>query len=113
MKNTLGIQFPLIDVEKGIQFYEAVFGWKFDQKKYPGLAAYQLNDYTQVHIFKSDKTRPKGLNVMFGVQDLDFALQQVTANEGSIIKPKTEMDKTHFYAIIQDCFGNEITIYSE
>ncbi|MHA2297815.1 MAG: VOC family protein [Candidatus Hodarchaeales archaeon] len=110
MKNRMGVEIPVTDLEKGINFYENVFGWKFDREMIPNQGFYQFNEFTMIGIFKTAKIRPKGLNVGFEVENIDETLEKIKKAEGKVIKDKYEYAPGEVVAVFQDNFGNELSI---
>ena len=64
----VGIEIPVLDLEKGIEFYETVFGWSFDRERMPNQGWATINGSIGVSIFQTEKLRPKGLNIGFKVK---------------------------------------------
>ncbi|MFX0118632.1 MAG: VOC family protein [Candidatus Hodarchaeota archaeon] len=111
MKNRIGLEIPVPDLEKGINFYETVFGWKFNRNKYSSVSVYELNGCVQVGIFQSDKVRPKGLNIGIEVESIDATTEKVLLKGGKIVKEKYPYGNEEFVAVFQDCFGNELSLW--
>ncbi|MFX0115124.1 MAG: VOC family protein [Candidatus Hodarchaeota archaeon] len=111
MRYNLGIEIPVPDFEKGVKFYEAVFGWKFDREKYPDVGVYDLNGCIQIGIFQSEKVRPKGLNVGLGVEDIEATLKKINLEGGKTVKDKFTYAPGESVAVFQDCFGNELSLW--
>lgn len=112
MKNRIGIQIPVDNLEKGINFYETVFDWTFDREKFPGEGVVQLNEYVDIGLFQTEKVRPKGLNVGIGVDNIDTTLKKVVQEGGKIVKEKFEFEYEGFVAVFQDYCGNELSLWS-
>ncbi len=109
----VGIEIPVLDLEKGLKFYEKVFDWEFDRKKIPGQGYVLLNDSIGISIFETKKIRPKGFNVGFSVEDLDATLSKIKQESGKIVKDKFNLEGLGSVAVFQDCFGNELSLMSE
>ena len=117
MKNTnnvslVGIEIPVLDLDKGIKFYETVFGWTFDRERMPKQGWANINGSIGISIFQTEKLRPKGLNIGFRVENIDETLKKVTSQEGKIIKAKFHYENYGSIAVIQDCFGTELSLTS-
>lgn len=117
MKNTndvslVGIEIPVLDLEKGIKFYETVFGWTFDRERMPNQGWANINGSIGISIFQTEKLRPKGLNIGFRVDNINETLKKVTSQEGKIIKEKFHYENYGSIAVIQDCFGTELSLTS-
>ncbi len=109
----VGIEIPVLDLEKGIKFYERVFDWEFDRKKIPGQGYVLLNDSVGISVFETKKIRPKGLNVGFSVEDLDATLSKIKKEGGKIVKEKFNFGDVGSVAVFRDCCGNELSLMSE
>jgi len=108
----VGIEIPVLDLEKGIEFYETVFGWTFDRERMPNQGYATINGSIGISIFQTDKIRPKGLNVGFRVANIDKTLKKVISKDGKIIKPKFHYENFGDVAVFQDCFGTELSLTS-
>ena len=109
----IGIEIPVLELDKGINFYEKVFEWKFDRETFPNQGYVKIDESIGVSIFQSTKMRPKGLNVGFNVLDLDKTIESIKREHGKIIKEKFKMGDFGHVAVFQDCFGNELSLFSE
>lgn len=83
------------DVAKAKQFYGSVFGWRFDDKKFPG---YTIID-TGPGIGGGLMTKPPGspaatLNTYFEVDDASETLRAVVEPGGTVIMP-TQLAVAH------------------
>ncbi|MHA2500339.1 MAG: VOC family protein [Candidatus Hodarchaeales archaeon] len=112
MKNLIGIEIPVDNLEKGIKFYETVFDWTFDREKFPGHGVVQLNGCVEIGIFQAEKVRPKGLNVGIGVEDIDGTLKKVVQEGGKIVKDKFKFEYEGHVAVFQDYCGSEFSLWS-
>ncbi|MHA2364633.1 MAG: VOC family protein [Candidatus Hodarchaeales archaeon] len=108
----VGIEIPVLNLDKGIKFYQNVFGWKIDRETFKGQGYVKLGESVGVNIFQSDKKRPKGLNVGFNVEDIDTSLKNVKQEDGKIVKDKFSYENLGYVAVFQDCFGNELSLFS-
>jgi len=109
----IGIEIPVLDLEKGIEFYETVFGWTFDRERMPNQGYATINSSIGVSIFQTEKIRPKGLNIGFRVDNIDETLKKVASKEGKIIREKFHYENFGDVAVIQDCFGTEFSLMSK
>ena len=71
------LEIPVLDLDKGIMFYENVFGWEIDRNVIPGQGYVKLNEGVSVGIFQTEKMRPKGLNVGLAVEDITTTLKKI------------------------------------
>ena len=97
------------------EFYHSLFGWQID--KAPGL------DYWRI---KSDGTHPSGISGgltyrpfpgprswvhYVHVDSLDAAVAEVLRLGGKVLRPKTAVPKTAWYAVVADPEGNIFAIW--
>ncbi len=108
----VGIEIPVLDLEKGIEFYETVFGWTFDRTRMPNQGYATINGSIGISIFQTKKIRPKGLNIGFQVANIDETLEKVLLKEGKVIREKFNYENFGYVAVFQDCFGNELSLTS-
>ena len=98
------------DVEKVIEFYKTVFGWKFEKWEGP-------MDYWLINTGKDEPGINGGLAVKekgaanltmntIAVSDIDKAIKDVAANNGTIIRPKSHMPGIGWLAFFKDPDGN-------
>lgn len=113
MKNRIGLEIPVEDVEKAINFYETVFGWKFDRETIPNQGVYQMNEFVQIGIFKTEKVRPKGVNLGFGVEDVKKTLEKIKAAGGQVVKEAFIYAGGDTVGVFKDVSGNELSLWSE
>ncbi|MFX0207204.1 MAG: VOC family protein [Candidatus Hodarchaeota archaeon] len=106
----VGIEIPVLDLDKGIKFYETVFKWNFDRERFPNQGYAEINDSIGISIFQTEKIRPKGLNVGIRVADIENTLKKVVSEGGKIIKEKFHFENFGDVAVFQDCFGNELSL---
>ena len=109
----VGIEIPVLDLEKGIEFYETVFGWNFDRERMPKQGWATINGSIGISIFQTEKLRPKGLNIGFRVENIDETLEKVISKDGKVIKEKFHYKNFGDVAIFQDCFGTELSLTSK
>jgi len=109
----VGIEIPVLDLEKGIEFYETVFGWTFDRERMPKQGYATINGSIGVSIFQTKKLRPKGLNIGFRVKNIDETLEKVISKEGKVIKEKFRYENYGDVAVFQDPWGTELSLTSK
>jgi len=104
------IELPASNIEATKKFYEAAFGWKFEDWG---------PDYTSFHDgrlaggFNAEKEAPsKGLLLVIYASDLAAAQQKIKAGGGVIVKDTFSFpggQRFHF----TDPNGNELAVWSE
>lgn len=91
------------DIAKAKQFYGSVFGWRFDDKGFPG---YTIID-TGGSLAGGMMAKPPGspvaaLNDYFEVDDVSQTLRTVVEAGGTVIVPKTEIPRVGWFAMFLD-----------
>ncbi|MFW9780199.1 MAG: VOC family protein [Candidatus Heimdallarchaeota archaeon] len=116
MKNPrLGVEIPVLNLKEAQKFYESVFGWEparvMDDPK--GGIWYNFNEFTEFHLFQTEKARPKGLNVGIEVDDVRKTLEKVKTAGGQVTKEAFEYsdgDMTGVVGLFKDPTGNELSL---
>ncbi len=111
MPRVVHFDFVAEDIEKVIEFYKTVFGWKFE--KWDGPMEHWLittGDEKEPGINGglTRRTDPSAstLNTI-DVKDIDETIKAIEANGGEIIRPKTQLPGFGWLAFIKDPDGNE------
>lgn len=106
------IEFEVTDMEQAKRFYEAAFGWKFNDYG-PGYAGIQKQGGGEIGAPQlSSEVAPGGPLVVLYSNDLDQSLEAVKAAGGQITKEPFEFPggrRFHF----KDPSGNELAVWSE
>lgn len=98
--------YPVDDPAAARDWYAALFGKPpyFDSPFYVG---FDLGGF-EFGLLKSADAGTDGVRAMWGVQDIEAALQQVTAAGGDIIEPVSEVGGGIKTAGVRDPFGNHL-----
>ena len=112
-------EIAVINLERAILFYTAVFGFKLERQTIDG---YEMALFPQNHdapgasgaLAKGDVYVPSktGAIVYFSVDDIDAVLKRAEAEGGSVLYPKKAIGQAGFVAEIQDSEGNRIALHS-
>ena len=105
----VGIEIPVLDLEKGIEFYETVFGWSFNREGVPNGASASINGSVGIAMYQTETLRQKGY-MWFRVANIDETLKKVTSKKGKVLKAKFHHKGFGDVAMFQDCFGTEIKL---
>lgn len=106
------IEIPILDLEKAKTFYDSVFDWNLDLESMPN---YGLADIRPVSLGFPlvEKIPEHGINVIFGVSDIDKLLETIVANGGKVHMEKYQVTPEVGYAAeFLDCFGNRLGLIS-
>lgn len=119
MGKVVHFEIPTDDLERAKTFYEKVFGWQLNTMQMPGGG-----DYTGATTTPVDQTmtptEPGAINgalvnrdegnsapvVTIDVEDIDSALEQITAAGGSTVMPRTAIPGMGAFAYFKDSEGN-------
>ncbi|MDD5491584.1 MAG: VOC family protein [bacterium] len=121
MKNpVVHFEIPADDVERAKKFYKETFGWGFNEYKMPGEDSYWMIQTVEVDknmmpkeagainggMMKRQMPEQRFMNYI-QVDSIDEMLKTVTANGGTLILPKQEIDKDMgWLAAFKDTEGN-------
>jgi predicted enzyme related to lactoylglutathione lyase len=106
------INVPCIDITRAQEFYAGVFGWTFT----PNTEDYVLfSDRGGIGGGLTLRSRPSDHGVLFfvHVSDIPNTLAAVESAGGSVELEKTPVGGPGFYALLRDCEGNRVGVYSE
>ena len=119
MGRVVHFEIPTDDLDRAKAFYEQVFGWKLDTMRMPGGG-----DYTGATTTPVDETmtptEPGSINgalvnrgdgnsapvVTIDVEDIDTALEQISAAGGSTVTKRTAIPGMGAFAYFKDSEGN-------
>jgi predicted enzyme related to lactoylglutathione lyase len=100
---------------KLVEFYRNLFGWEFEQV--PGIA------YWRIHIGAGDGGNisggllyrpiagPRSWVHYVHVAALDAIVKEVKRLGGSVLRPKTAVPRTAWYAVVADPEGNNFAVW--
>ena len=98
------------DVPRAKAFYEQVFGWTFTPWGPPGF--YQTRSTGDGHLGAlqgrrdiAGRTMP-GMEISFGVDDLDATIAAIEANGGKVVMPPFHIEGVGRLSFFQDTEGN-------
>jgi predicted enzyme related to lactoylglutathione lyase len=103
---------PVDDVDRAKGFYGTLFGWQIQE--YPGYEGYPMwqapNKISGGGLAPRDENfdRPRSY---VEVDSIDDTLRQVTELGGRVVRPKSEISETSWWAVFVDTEGNEIGLY--
>ncbi len=112
-------EIPVHDMARAIGFYQAVFGFAFDQAVVDGneMAFFPHDDEgsgASGALAKGDSYVPgtSGARIYFSVPDIHAALARAIQAGGTLLYPVTEVGAFGFVAEVQDLEGNCIALRS-
>ena len=100
--------YPVSDPAAARDWYAALFGKApyFDSPFYVG---FELGGF-EFGLLKSDDAGTGGVRAMWGVADIEAALQQIQAAGGALIEPVAEVGGGIKTAGVRDPFGNHLGV---
>jgi predicted enzyme related to lactoylglutathione lyase len=109
------VEIPADDPDRAKRFYTDLFGWSFQE--IPGFAGYHLfttpagPDGVGGAIGVRGQSAPERMRSYVQVASIDETVPRVSALGGSVVGEKQEVPGQGWYAVLQDCEGNEIAIW--
>jgi uncharacterized protein len=98
-----------------VDFYRSLFGWQLD--KSPGLDYWRIkSDATDRSVISGGLTYrpfpgPRSWVHYVHVESLDAAVADVLRLGGAVLRPKTAVPKTAWYAVVSDPEGNIFAVW--
>lgn len=99
------------DVERARAFYEAVFGWTFEDWGPPGFYIIRgagMDGALQERHEPLVGTHPRSFELTVAVDDLDAIVAKVKANGGAIVMDKSHIDGVGTLVHFTDTEGNRM-----
>ena len=96
-------------------FYRSLFGWQLD--KFPGLGYWRIkSDATDGSVINGGLTYrpfpgPRSWVHYVHVESLDAAVADVLRLGGAVLRPKTAVPKTAWYAVVSDPEDNIFAVW--
>ncbi len=96
-------------------FYRALFGWQLE--KAPGIDYWRIQtEPSNTNSFNGGLTyrpipEPRSWVHYVNVESLDASIEQLQRLGGAVLRPKTAVPKTAWYAVVQDPEGNIFAIW--
>lgn len=110
-------EIPVVDMDRAIRFYSAVFGFDFERETIDGYEMALLPFHEGATgatgaLAKGDVYVPSktGVIVYFAVADIDTTLVRAVAAGGAVLYPKKAIGPAGFVAEIEDSEGNRIAL---
>lgn len=112
------VDIPVLDLERAITFYSALFGADLERAEHEGTQLAMLpypDKGPSGCLFENGTDKPSmdGPVVYLSVEGrMGDALIQVGLNGGKVLKPKHEIGPYGFRAIVRDSEGNRVALHS-
>jgi uncharacterized protein len=112
-------EIPVLDMDRAIRFYVAVFGYAFERATVDGndMAFFphaEGGNGASGALAKGDSYLPgkSGARIYFSVSDIQATLAKAIEAGGTVLYPQTEVDAFGFVAEIEDLEGNCIALHA-
>lgn len=107
------VEIPILDLKKAKAFYDNIFEWKMDLESMPEYGLVDIKDSASLGFPIVKKIPEMGINVIFGVPDIEKTLETIVENGGKVHTPKYQITPEIGYAAeFLDCFGNRLGLFS-
>jgi uncharacterized protein len=105
-----------VDVQRARQFYEAVFGWRFEPWGPPDFYLIHTGDdaspgvqgLMHARMTRRGEGGPNCFECSISVGDVDAIASAVTANGGTIVMPKSPIPTVGEVMYFEDTEGNRV-----
>jgi predicted enzyme related to lactoylglutathione lyase len=112
-------EIPVLDIDRAIGFYAAVFGYACERMQVPGKDMALLPHIDGARgisgaLVRGERYVPgmKGPRIYLNVIDLPLTLFRAAQAGGEVVHPETEVGTFGTVAAIRDSEGNRIALYS-
>jgi predicted enzyme related to lactoylglutathione lyase len=108
------VEIPTTNFEKAKSFYSKIFGWKVNLMPDMNYASFETGSEPGGGFNKVDKVTSsgeEGVLIYISVDEIHQTLARITELGGNVIKEKTEIPETGWYALFVDPEGNVIGIF--
>ena len=109
------LEFGATDVPRAARFYRDLFGWQFldlDASRYSSFSSGPNG--LSGGIQQIEKIEPGGGMILYiAVEDIETHSRYITAAGGILVKPRTEIPGTGWYALFTDLDGNQFGLFTQ
>ena len=107
------IEFSAKDPSKAGDFYGSLFGWKIVKDEAMDYVMFDGGEGTQGGFPLIGENNPEGSVILYiSTDDIEGMLAQVKELGGEIIRPRTEIPMTGWFALFKDPSGNLLGLYT-
>lgn len=112
-RNVVHIEIPATNVPSAAKFYETLFGWKMEHAAEFDYTMWADGSGYGGGFNKVDDDNPIGqVLVYIDSDDIDADLQHVVKLGGLVVREKTEIPGTGWFALFKDPTGNTLALYT-
>lgn len=108
------VEIPVLDLEKAKMFFDSIFGWNMDITSMgPTYGLVNIQDGASLGFPQKEKIGEPGIQVIFGVENIEVTLKLIEENGGKIHKEKYLITPEIGHAAeFKDCFGTWLGLFS-
>ena len=112
-RNVVHVEIPAANVETAGKFYHELFDWKLEHVKEFNYTMREDGSGFGGGFNEANAENPVGLVLVYiHSDDIDADLKKVEKLGGSVVKAKTEIPATGWYAVFKDPTGNTLALYT-
>jgi uncharacterized protein len=112
-RNVIHIEIPAANVQGAGKFYADLFGWKMEHVPEFNYTMWADGGGSGGGFNEVSAENPVGqVLVYIDSDDIDADLKNVEKLGGKVIRAKTEIPGTGWYALFQDPTGNTLAVYT-
>ena len=112
-RNVVHIEIPTADVTASAKFYETLFGWKMEHAPEFDYTMWSDGSGYGGGFNKVSEENPVGeVLVYIASADIDADLKPVEKLGGKVVRPKTDIPGTGWFALFKDPTGNTLALYT-
>jgi predicted enzyme related to lactoylglutathione lyase len=107
------IELAVPDLDAGLAFYRAVFGWDFSigPDEYGRYTNCLLRDRPVASMFQSPDAEPSAWTVALATPDVDASVQRVQHAGGAVLAPATDVMEQGRTALLRDPVGARFALW--
>jgi predicted enzyme related to lactoylglutathione lyase len=108
------VQIPAVDVDRSVEFYEAVFAWNI-RRRNDGEIAFDdgVGEVSGTWVTGRPPMSEAGLLVYVMVDSVEESLEKIVQAGGEVVKPLTPQQEGEAYATFRDPAGNVLGVFHQ
>lgn len=112
-RNVVHVEIPAADVNASAKFYQDLFGWNIVPMPEINYTMWEAADGSGGGFPQTSDETPAGqVLVYIASDDIEVDLKRVVQLGGMVLKEKTEIPGTGWFAVFQDPTGNILALYT-
>lgn len=112
-RNVVHVEIPAANVEAAGQFYHDLFDWKLEHVAEFNYTMWEDGSGYGGGFNEVSAENPVGLVLVYiHSDDIDADLKKIEKLGGSVVRAKTEIPGTGWYALFKDPTGNTLALYT-